>query len=122
MGTDRRQNDGGVTATTPPSFRRRPKSILLSVPKASNALTHPDGGSVTIRIGTAGAPKSAPAATEPPVEGRTVFVTVTDTGHGIPEDVLPRIFEPFFTTKGEHGTGLGLATVLRAIREAGAEA
>jgi len=44
---------------------------------------------------------------------------VTDTGHGIPEDVLPRIFEPFFTTKGEHGTGLGLATVLRATREAG---
>jgi len=79
----------------------------------------PDGGRVTIRIATKGATRPAAAATEPADEQRAVLVTVTDTGHGIPEDVLPRIFEPFFTTKGEHGTGLGLATVLRATREAG---
>ncbi len=35
---------------------------------------------------------------------------VTDTGPGIPPEIMPRIFEPFFTTKQE-GTGLGLAAV-----------
>ncbi len=39
-----------------------------------------------------------------------VEITVTDTGPGIPDDVLPHIFEPFFTTKSDgKGTGLGLA-------------
>jgi PAS domain S-box-containing protein len=40
--------------------------------------------------------------------GGQVELTVTDSGPGIPADVLPRIFDPFFTTKAQ-GTGLGLA-------------
>jgi signal transduction histidine kinase len=46
-----------------------------------------------------------------------VLVEIGDNGPGIPPDVLPHIFEPFFTTKevGE-GTGLGLDTVSRIIR------
>jgi signal transduction histidine kinase len=44
---------------------------------------------------------------------------VTDTGPGIPPEVLPRMFDPYFTTKAaNHGTGLGLNVVQRLVKEA----
>jgi PAS domain S-box-containing protein len=46
----------------------------------------------------------------------TVETSVTDSGHGIPPDKLPRLFESFFTTK-ENGMGLGLA-IARSILDA----
>ena len=45
-----------------------------------------------------------------------VCVEISDTGCGIPGEVLPRIFEPFFTTKQEHGTGLGLSITYKIIQ------
>ncbi len=48
-----------------------------------------------------------------------VKFSVSDSGPGIPEDVLPKIFQPYFTTKGpRQGTGLGLNIVQRLIKEA----
>ncbi len=50
-----------------------------------------------------------------------VCVEVTDTGRGIPEDVLKRIFDPFFTTKQAEGTGLGLSISQRLVSRADGE-
>jgi two-component system cell cycle sensor histidine kinase/response regulator CckA len=47
-----------------------------------------------------------------------VRVTVSDSGTGIPPDVLPHVFDPFFTTKARgEGTGLGLAQVYGIIKQ-----
>jgi two-component system NtrC family sensor kinase len=48
-----------------------------------------------------------------------VFLKVSDTGPGIPEEKLPLIFEPFFSTKEIHGTGLGLSITRKIIEEHG---
>lgn len=56
---------------------------------------------------------AALAQTSPDLhEGRYVRLRFSDSGSGIPKDILDRIFEPFFTTKPPHsGTGLGLSVV-----------
>ena len=58
-------------------------------------------------------------ATKDKSKGR-IYIEITDTGCGIPEENIPKIFDPFFTTKEEgKGTGLGLSTVHGIIEKHG---
>lgn len=51
-------------------------------------------------------------------DGQTVFISISDTGKGVPSENLGKIFDPFFTTKAK-GTGFGLSVVLRIVRNYG---
>ncbi len=79
----------------------------------------PSGGQLTIdtNIVDVDVQHAARAGLEP---ARYVRLRVSDTGTGMPADVVDRAFDPFFTTKpsGE-GTGLGLATVYGIVTQAG---
>ncbi|MFO1024148.1 MAG: response regulator [Acetobacteraceae bacterium] len=77
----------------------------------------PLGGSLTFE--TCNEVVSAPAGDEIK-PGDYVTVTVTDTGSGMPPDILARVLEPFFTTKEPgKGTGLGLSMVHGVMRQMG---
>ena len=79
----------------------------------------PGGGVVTIR--TANAVVDARQAAEWGLaEGDYVSVSVTDTGEGMPPEVIARAFEPFFTTKpAGKGSGLGLSMVYGFAQQSG---
>ena len=72
----------------------------------------PDGGKLTIRA------ELVRLSGVEGLHGDFVLIRVSDTGTGIPAEILDRIFEPFFTTKGfGKGTGLGLSQVYGFARQ-----
>ena len=83
----------------------------------------PRGGRVVLRSANLAADAAQADAHALPMPGSYVMLTVTDSGDGIPADVLPRVMEPFFTTKPPgQGTGLGLSMVYGFTRQSGGTA
>ena len=77
------------------------------------------GGVITIKTQNYYLDESEPAYFNIPL-GEYVKVTVSDDGHGIPEDVLPTIFDPFVSTKSankKRGSGLGLSIVDSVVKD-----
>ncbi len=78
------------------------------------------GGALRIRSSNVTLEEPAQRGADVIPEGGYVLIEVSDTGHGISKENLPRIFDPFFTTKGAGaGTGLGLSTVYGIVRQSG---
>ena len=78
----------------------------------------PNGGRIVIKTQARTVIKGTPDVPPYVPPGEYVQISVSDTGTGIPEDVVNKIFEPFFTTKEPgKGTGLGLSMVYGAIKD-----
>jgi PAS domain S-box-containing protein len=85
-------------------------AILNLVLNARDAM--PEGGGILIETGTVALDDEKRLNALDLPAGRYSFVAVTDTGSGIPENILSQVFEPFFTTKDVgRGSGLGLSMV-----------
>jgi two-component system cell cycle sensor histidine kinase/response regulator CckA len=80
----------------------------------------PDGGKLTIRTANVTERESGQLGHKGMQPGEYVLCEVTDTGTGMPPDVMEKIFEPFFSTKDVgKGTGLGLSTVYGIVKQTG---
>jgi signal transduction histidine kinase len=105
-------------------------SALVDASQLENALLNlcinardamPDGGRITIETGNQWLGAETARAYDMP-EGEYLSLSVSDTGTGMPPEVVARVFEPFYTTKPiGQGTGLGLSMIYGFTQQSGGQ-
>ncbi len=109
----------GEDLWTPKFDRNQFETAILNL--AANARdAMPKGGTLTIKTSNVVLDEDYIALNPTAAPGEYVGVSVTDTGTGMPPEILARVFEPFFTTKEVgKGTGLGLSMIYGFVKQSG---
>ena len=95
-------------------------NLAVNARDAMRGVVEPGAGVVTIKTRRLTAEAARALGWATPTTEAVALIEVSDTGPGVPPELLDKIFEPFFTTKAvNEGTGMGLATVYGIVEQAG---
>jgi len=95
-------------------------NLAVNARDAMRGVVEPGDAVVTIRTARLSADEARAMGWASPSTDAVALIEVSDTGPGVPLELLDKIFEPFFTTKAvNEGTGMGLATVYGIVEQAG---
>jgi two-component system cell cycle sensor histidine kinase/response regulator CckA len=95
-------------------------NLAVNARDAMRGVVEPGAGVVTIKTRRLTAAEARAMGWMDVTTEEVALIEVSDTGAGVPPELLDKIFEPFFTTKAvNEGTGMGLATVYGIVRQAG---